>query len=148
MKTQLAIGPAEIDGDTFIVTVDGVTFFAGEKYTILELGWAVYISILKVPEDWMRARGETRPRQDGVTELRSKPSMLITSHPVLVALAIRAWWHRNGREIASAPDVVIPSFDEAVGRGRTAQDSQLIQQAVGRRGSWARSLATTLGVIG
>lgn len=44
----------------------------------------------------------------------SNGGMLVTSHPVLVAIGLRAWWHGNGRPISTAPEVVIPTFDEAV----------------------------------
>ena len=40
------------------------------------------------------------------------------SHPILVALAIRAWWHRNGHPITTALDVEVPTFAEAVAQVR------------------------------
>jgi len=96
------------------VTISEQRFWAGEKYTILELGWAVYLAEEEVSEAWMRQHGETRPAEEGWNELASHNGMLVTSHPVLVALSLRAWWHRNGREIPSVPQVDIPTFDEAV----------------------------------
>lgn len=109
------IGPATIDAiDILHVEIDGHRFFAGEKYTILEQGWAVYLAEGHLPEDWLRQYGETSPARDGWNELASKGNRLITSHPVLVALALRAWWHRNGSPVPTAPTVPIPTFAEAV----------------------------------
>jgi len=96
------------------VRISGQPFWAGEKYTILEMGWAVYCAEGEVPEAWLREHGETRPAEEGWNELGSGHGMLVTSHPVLVALSLRAWWHRNGRGIATAPRVDIPTFAEAV----------------------------------
>lgn len=116
---HLSIGSATIyEEGTLTVEIDGYRFFAGEKYTILELGWAVFVCYDRVSSDWMKLRGETRPRDSDTNELRSGVGMLITSHPVLVALALRAWWHINGIPIATAPDVAIPSFSEAVAEVR------------------------------
>lgn len=96
------------------VTISGQKFWAGGKYTILELGWAVYVAEDEVPEEWMKIHGETRSADAEWNEFASKTDMLVTSHPVLVALSLRAWWHRNGVKIETAPRVVVPSFDEAV----------------------------------
>jgi hypothetical protein len=96
------------------VTISGHRFWAGEKYTILELGWAVYVAEDEVPEEWMRIHGETRPADAEWSEFASKSSMLVTSHPVLVALSLRAWLHRNGVAIETTLRVDVPSFDEAV----------------------------------
>jgi hypothetical protein len=94
--------------------VSGHRFWAGEKYTILEMGWAVYLAEEEVSEKWLRDHGDVRPAEKGWNELASKHGTLISSHPVLVALALRAWWHRNGKLITSAPEVVLPTFAEAV----------------------------------
>lgn len=113
--SRLGIGPATIDANgRFCVELDGYRFFAGEKYTILEHGWAVYLVEAELPEGWLRRHGETRPAQDGWNELPSHGGMLVTSHPVLVALALRVWWHRNGQPISTTPEVLIPSFADAV----------------------------------
>jgi hypothetical protein len=111
----LEIRDAHVDerGDLH-VTISGHRFWAGEKYTILELGWAVYVAEDEVPEEWMKIHGETRPADSEWSEFSSKGGMLVTSHPVLVALGLRAWSHRNGVAIETAPRVDVPSFDEAV----------------------------------
>jgi hypothetical protein len=119
-ELSYAIGPAQLDDEGNLhVCIDGVQFCSEEKYTILEMGWAVYLAEDKVPDDWMRARGETRPSEEGWNDLASKGSTLITSHPILVALAIRAWWHRNGQPIPTAPEVEVPTFAEAVAQVRS-----------------------------
>src|SRR4051812_31707202 len=89
------VGPVDIDAD--FVTIDGHRFSFGEKYTILELGWAVYLTENSLPSAWLRQFGEFKPADEEWGELRSGGGMLVTSHPVLVALALRRWWHRNGR---------------------------------------------------
>ncbi len=100
------------------VAISGYRFRAGEKYTILEMGWAVYIAEAEVSEEWFRVHGEVRPAEEGWNELASRPGMLVSSHPVLVALALRAWWHRNGQQLPTAPAVVLPTFDDAAAEVR------------------------------
>jgi hypothetical protein len=115
MIDTLEISHAHVDerGDLH-VTISAQKFWAGEKYTILELGWAVYVAEDEVPEEWMEIHGETRPADAEWNELASRNGMLVTSHPVLVALGLRAWWHHNGVAIETAPRVDVPSFDDAV----------------------------------
>lgn len=122
---EFQIGPASIGSDCadgysggLTVYIDGYAFHAGEKYTILELGWAVYQAVSEVPEEWMRKHGECRAAEGDCGPLETTASMLMTSHPVLVALALRAWWHRNGRRIRTAPQVPVPTFNQAVDRVR------------------------------
>jgi len=110
----MEIGPAHIDEDgTLRVLISGQWLWAGEKYTQLERGWAVFGADDNLPAEWVSRYGETRPADD-YKELASRPSMLATSHPVLVALSLRAWWHRNGLPIQTDPEVEIPTFDQAV----------------------------------
>jgi hypothetical protein len=58
MKTfpeAFKIGTPSIDETGILdLTLDGYRFFAGEKYTILEMGWAVYLAEDDVPEEWLR----------------------------------------------------------------------------------------------
>ena len=112
---QLEVSSAHLDkrGELH-VHICGKPFWAGEKYTILEQGWAVYLAEGEVTDDWLLEYGEVRPAGGGWNELASRRGMLVTSHPVLVALALRAWWHRNGRDIPTQPHVDIPTFTEAV----------------------------------
>jgi len=115
MKGRLLIKNARLDKQgTLHVSIGGYRFFAGEKYTSLEMGWAAYVAEEDIPEEWMRQYGETRPAEEGWNELASSSGTLVTSHPVLVALALRAWWHGNDRPIPTAPRVRVPDFDEAV----------------------------------
>ena len=94
--------------------LSGHTFWAGEKYTILEQGWAVYLAGENQTPEWFDKFAETKPKEDGFNDLQSGNGMLVTSHPILVALAIRSWWHRNGETITTAPRVEIPLLDEAI----------------------------------
>lgn len=120
MKMELVITDATLNGLSGLrVMIDGKPFWAGEKYTILELGWAVYMAGEELPEGWTEERGETRAADEERNELASSSSTLITTHPVLVALSLRSWWHGNGKPIATAPLVEIPSFEEAVEEVRT-----------------------------
>ena len=116
MKRDLMISNARLDESGYMhVTISGHSFWAGEKYTILEIGWAIYVQDEEVPEEWFWQYGETRPREKGTSELNSsRGNGFVTSHPVLVTLALKAWGHQNGSPIPTAPDVPIPSFDEAV----------------------------------
>jgi len=113
---RLKIENARLDKfGEFTVTLSGHNFSLGQnKYTILELGWAVYLAEDKIESAWMEKFGEHRPAQDGVSEFSSHDGMLFTSHPILVALALRSWWHRNGRSIETAPVVRIPTMEDAI----------------------------------
>lgn len=114
------IGPANLDTDGSLkLRLDGRLFVAGTKFTILELGWAVYESAQDLPSDWLLKYGETRPAEEGCNELASDSRTLVTSHPILVALALRAWFHSNGRPIPTAPKVPIPTITEAFEEVRT-----------------------------
>ena len=112
----MEIGPATLETPyrTLYVTIDGYRFMAAGKHTILDLGWALFLPESHVPKAWIRKNGETRPADDGWSELASDTSGLITTHPVLVALSLQARWHCNGRPIPTVPVVLIPTFDEAV----------------------------------
>lgn len=115
MSAELEMTNAHLDEWGFLhVLVSGQPFWAGEKYTFLELGWAVYLAEGEPSEAWLREHGETRPRDEDWSELASGRGIWVTSHPVLVALSLRAWWHRNGRRIPTAPAVKVPTFEEAV----------------------------------
>lgn len=111
----LEIGDCTIDEHGSLhVTIAGHRFRAGDKYGILEFGWAVYLAEKPLPDTWIKTYGETRPAMDGWSEIATRDSLLMTSHPVLVALSLCAWWHSNDRPIATAPHVTIPTFDQAV----------------------------------
>lgn len=118
-ETPLVIGPAWIDETWHInggltVAIDNHVFRSSSKYTILELGWAIYLAHEDVPEVWLKQRGEVCPAADGRSELASGNGTLLTSHPILVALSLMGWWHLEGKPIPLHPGVAIPSFAEAV----------------------------------
>ena len=146
MRQELVIENPLLDdyGDVH-VTISGHRFWSGEKYTILELGWAVYVAEEEedVSEEWMSKHGEIRPAEDDWNELASRHGMLVSSHPVLVALALRAWWHRNGQRISTAPAVVLPTFAEAVDevRGRKILNdfNQCLAGTVPGLSRWSRN---------
>jgi hypothetical protein len=115
MRAGMQITNAHLDAMSDLhVLISGHSFLAGDEFTIQEMGWAVYRAEGEVPASWLRALAETLPAENGWNELASCKGMLVTSHPVLVALSLRAWWHRNGREIPTAPEVKPPTFEEAV----------------------------------
>lgn len=113
---SLVIESAGIDPENGVlhVLIDGYQFWAGEKYTILEMGWAVYRAKDDLPHGWLAARGETRPADEDWNELASSGEGLVTSHPVLVALSLKAWWHRNDVKLEGLPLVAIPTLAEAI----------------------------------
>lgn len=100
---------------TYEFIIDGRTFWPGEKFTILELGYAVFV-IHQSDEEWISANGETVPADpdDNRSELRSGRGMLITSDPVLVALAIEAWWYENEESPRRVGKVSVPTAFEAI----------------------------------
>ena len=114
---MMNIGPAIIREDNrgFEVKIDGHWFFNGEKYTIIEQGWAFYGAENSVSDEFLRTWGETKPADDDWSELTSTNSGIVTSHPVLVALVIL--WHHHALDeklIPSAPEIPIPDWDDAV----------------------------------
>lgn len=102
--------------DGLELTIDGRRFRAGEKYTILERGYAVYI-MDQSDEYWLSVNGDNMPVEtpDGFSELRSGGSVFVTADPVLVALALEDWWSRNGIPIPCNAPLPIPTAYEAVG---------------------------------
>jgi hypothetical protein len=104
------IAPLDLDANT--VVIDRHTFSFGEKYAFLELEWVVCLAHDSLPPALLDRFGETRPRDEEWNELRSNDGMLVSSHPVLVALGLRSWWQRNGRKAADPK--AIPTIDEAV----------------------------------
>ena len=94
--------------------IDGRHFRAGDKYTILDLGYAVYL-MDRNDEDWLRENGDTIPADpsEGRNELKSGQGMLVTGDPVLVALAIESWWSRNGFPKPQNVPLPIPTAYEA-----------------------------------
>ena len=101
-----------------VVSLDGRRFFAGEKYTILELSYAVYIlddDHTPEAEQWVLDNGDVLPAEGGRNELRSQRGMLVTANPILVALAYEAWWRENGEPpVPQDRPLPIPLFHEAV----------------------------------
>src|SRR5689334_14594064 len=110
-------------GHEMVVNVDGFEIVSFQmKYTLLELGFAVYL------DDECRKQsgyGECRDRHvemipGDVGRGRVDPghSGLVTSDPVLFALAYGHWWHVNG--VAMAEPIKIPTRRQAlrVQRGR------------------------------
>ncbi len=95
--------------------IDGRKFWVGEKYTILELGYALFLTH-ESDEAWLCANGETIPAdpEDHRNELKSGGSFFITSDPVLVALAIEAWWYENEGGSRQPGVVSIPTAFEAI----------------------------------
>lgn len=97
------------------VIIDGKKFRVGDKYTILELGYAVYLMDPN-DENWLRENGDRIPGDPGEnrSELVSGHGMLITADPILVALAIESWWSNNGNPQPQGIPLPIPTCYEAV----------------------------------
>ena len=111
MKIERAI---QRDGGVEAV-VDGRAMSSTEKYTILEMGYAVHL-LRSNDNQWVRENGETIPADpdEGRAALESCGEMLVTSDPVLLALALNSWWHHNDRPQSVNVPLAIPSFEEAV----------------------------------
>jgi hypothetical protein len=118
-SNRLNITKARISGYALFVTIDGREFFAGEKYTILEMGYAVYtLHDLDRDSDsaqWILANGETIPpdKSAGRAAVSSTKTMLITSHPILFALAYKFWWHLNGEPLPENELLQIPALEQS-----------------------------------
>jgi hypothetical protein len=95
------------------VVVDEHRLWAGEKYSPFDLGYAFYF-LIKKDEKWLHENGEVLPADpfESRGEMTSGNGRLITSNPILVALAINSYWYH---EIYSIPkSVEIPSFSDAI----------------------------------
>ena len=87
-----------IEHDNWLeVVIDGRRLQVGEKYTILELGYAVYL-MDQNDEKWLLENGDSIPEDpsDSRAELKSGHGILITADLILVALAIKSLWSRSG----------------------------------------------------
>jgi len=101
-----------IEHDNWLeVVIDGRRLRVGEKYTILELGYAVYL-MDQSDEKWLLENGDSIPEDpsDSRAELKSGHGILITADPILVALAIESWWSRNGFPQPQGVSLPIPHF--------------------------------------
>lgn len=113
MNTTRAI----IRGQSMLVTVDGFILESFEmKYTLLELGFAVYLDDNCHGNsryfDWRNRHAEMIPGDMNRPIIGPGNNGLITSDPVLFALAYMHWWDSNG---ANLPEPVpIPTRREAL----------------------------------
>jgi hypothetical protein len=119
MRISQAVYQIFEGGKSLTVIIDGHEFWSDTKYTILEMGYATYLSnksSLKV-EKWIRKNGETIPPDpsEGRAALESGSGMLITSDPILFTLSYESWWgERNGKLLPQNVPLPIPLFSEAV----------------------------------
>jgi len=84
---------SEVEHNNWLeVVIDGRRLHVREKYTILELGYAIYL-IDQNDEKWLIENGDSNPEDpsDNRAELKSGHRILITDDLVLVALAIESW---------------------------------------------------------
>ena len=105
-----------IERDNWLeVVIDGRRLQVGEKYTILELGYAVYL-MDQNDEKWLLENGDSIPEDpsDNRAELKSSHGIRISADPILVALAIKSLWSRSGLPQPQAVPFPIRSFYGAV----------------------------------
>lgn len=97
------------------VVIDGGRLHVREKYTILQLGYAIDL-IDQHDEKWLIENGDSNPEDpsDSRAELKSSLGILITADPILVALAIKSLWSRSGLPQPQAVPFPIRSYYEAV----------------------------------
>lgn len=100
------------------VEIDGHKLWAGEKYSPLELGYAFYF-LFEEDEKWLRENGEILPADpyENRGEMLSVNGRLITSDPILVALAINSYWYHQ--KSSNPKPVFIPPLNEAINIVRT-----------------------------
>jgi hypothetical protein len=99
------------------VTLRGHELWCDCKYTILEMGFALYFPVTGgFTKEWLNAYGENCTIQypENIV-LESSRTCLATSNPVLVALALQEWWSKNDENMRLREgNVPIPSFAESV----------------------------------
>jgi hypothetical protein len=117
---------ALVRGHYLSVRVDGFLFSMGEKYTVLEMGFAILLAgeSGREIERWLLVNGERIFNDNGFSRpaLRSGGGVLLTSNPVLFALAYKQWWHVNGEPLQQGP-LAIPTHESAV---ETQRDRRIL----------------------
>jgi hypothetical protein len=105
-----------IERDSYLeVWIDGHRLTTATKYTFLEWGYAVYL-LDEPDEHWLKKNGDTVPPDpaDSRAALTSGGGALITADPILVALAYKSWWSRNGEPRPQHQPLPIPLLREAI----------------------------------
>ncbi len=107
---------ARMGNDCLYLRIDGHRVIAGDKYTIIELGYAVLLAIDESSHDWLAEITETVPadKDGGRGVLRGGEGMAVTSDLVVVALSYADWWARNSDGFKAGRSLRIPSREEAV----------------------------------
>jgi hypothetical protein len=97
--------------------VNGHRLTAGEKYTIIELGYAILLALDESSYDWLAKASETVPadKDGGRGPLRGSDGMAVTSDPVVVALSYTDWWARNSNDFRAGRSLRIPGREDAIG---------------------------------
>ena len=95
--------------------ISGHRLTTGEKYTIIELGYAVLLAVDESSISWLAENTESIPADPnwGRGLLTGSRGMAITSDCVVVALSYWDWWARNSDEFKAGRSIRIPSVEEA-----------------------------------
>jgi hypothetical protein len=107
--------------DCLFLRIDGHRVTTGEKYTIIELGYAVLLGVDDSSSTWLNTITETIPAEptQGRGLLTGSEGMAITSNPVVVALSYLDWWARNSDGFKAGRSLPIPSIEQAERIART-----------------------------
>jgi len=109
----MTVQSARIGKHSLHLRIDGHHVTTGEKYTIIELGYAVLLAKDDAAQAWIDGLAEMIPAD---VELgRNEVSGGVTADPVVVALSYADWWARNSDDFKAGRSLRIPSRDEASG---------------------------------
>lgn len=95
--------------------INGHHVVAGDKYTIIEMGYAILLGVDESSYRWLDRISKTVPADEGGGRgsLRGGDGMAVTSDPVIVALSYTDWWARNTEGFKAGRSLRIPTQEEA-----------------------------------
>lgn len=101
--------------DSIQVIVDGHLLISSDKQGPLKIGYAFYL-LKDGDEKWLRENGDIIPADpiDGRAEYLSHGDIMVTSNPILVALAINSQQQIYGYQTVFPKSIPIPDVLEAV----------------------------------
>jgi hypothetical protein len=111
----LTVESATQGPDFLHLVIDRHRVNAGEKYTIIEMGYAVLLAANDESNSWLAEITETiPPNPDGSRgRLSGGDGSAVTSDPIVVALSYQDWWARNTDGFEPGREMPIPTREEA-----------------------------------
>jgi hypothetical protein len=107
----MRVTSARLGQHSLHLRIDGHHITTGEKYTIIELGYAVLLAEDEAAQTWIDGLNERIPADEEMG--RPEVAGRVTSDPIVVALSYTDWWARNSEGFKAGRSLRIPSREEA-----------------------------------